>query len=46
MILVLLSSAVKTNPFFAVQLDFGPDFWVQMGRVGPQDPKTSPIGTG
>ena len=46
MIVVLLSSAVKTNPFWGVQLDFGPNFWVQTGQVGTQDPKTGPIGSG
>ena len=38
--------AAKSNPFFGVQPNFGPNFWVQTGRVGPQDPKTGPIGSG
>jgi hypothetical protein len=38
--------AAKPDPFFPVQPNFWPNFWVQMGRVGPQDPKTGPIGSG
>ena len=40
------SSAAKPEPFFQVQPNLGPYFWVQMGRVGPQDPKTGQIGSG
>ena len=40
------TSAAKPDPFFGVQPDFGPNFWVQTGQVGPQDPKTGPIGSG
>ena len=43
---LLKSSAAKPNPFFRVQPNFRPTFRVQTGRVGPQDPKTGPIGSG
>ena len=43
---VVQTSAAKPDPFFRVQPDFGPNFRVQTGRVGPQDPKTGPIGSG
>ena len=29
-----------------VQPNIGPNFWVLTGWVGPQDPKTGPIGSG
>ena len=38
-------SAAKNNPFFQVQPNLGPNFRVQTGRVGPQDPKTGPVGS-
>ena len=34
----------EPDPFFWVQPNFGPDFWVQMGRVGPQDSKMGWVG--
>ena len=37
------ASAAKLDPFFWVQPNFWPNFWIQTGRVGPQDPKTGPI---
>ena len=37
------TSGAKPDPFFWVQPDFRLNFWIQTGRVGPQDPKTSPI---
>jgi hypothetical protein len=39
-------SAAKPDPFFRVQPNFGPNFWVQMGQVSPQDPITGPIRSG
>ena len=39
-------SATKADPFFWVQPNFGPNFQVQTGQVGPQDTKTGPIGSG
>ena len=38
--------ATKPDLFFRVQPDLGPNFRVQMGRVGPQGPKTGLIGSG
>ena len=39
-----LSSAAKPDPFFRVQPNFGPNFLVQTGRVGPQDQKRVQLG--
>ena len=35
-----VGSAAKTDPFFGVQSDFGPNFRFQTGQVGLQNPKT------
>ena len=40
------SSAAKPDPFFRVEPNFGPKIRVESGRVGPQDRKTGPIGSG
>ena len=42
---LLQLTMAKPDPF-RVHPDFGPNFRVQTGRVGPQDPKTGPIGSG
>ena len=43
---LVMTSAAKPDLFFRVQPDSGPNFRVQTSRVGPQDPKTGPIGSG
>ena len=40
------TSVAKPDPFWGAKADFGPNFWVQTDWVGPQDPKTGPIGSG
>ena len=35
----------KPDPFFGVELNFGPKIWVEFSLVGPQDQKTGPIGS-
>ena len=39
-------SAMKPNPFFWVEPNFGPKIWIESGQVGPQIKKTGPIGSG
>ena len=41
-----LSSATKPDPFFWVEPNFGPKIRVELGRVGPQEQKTGPMGSG
>ena len=36
----------KSDPFFWVKLNFGPQIWVELDQVAPQGPKTGPIGSG
>ena len=42
----LWGSVAKPDPFFRVEPNFGPKIWVELGQVGPQGRKTSPIGLG
>ena len=39
------SSSAKPDPFFQVEPYFGPEIWVELGRVGLQGQKTDPIGS-
>ena len=45
-LLLLAGRAAKPDPVFWVQPNFGLNFWVQTGWVGPQDPKVGPIRSG
>ena len=45
-LLLLAGRAAKPDPVFWVQPNFGLNFWVQTGWVGPQDPKMGQIGSG
>ena len=42
----LETSAAKPDPFFRVEPDFGPDIWVESGRICPQGQNMGPIVSG